>query len=598
MRITVNHPDLFFAGFYILSFIVILILSIDFGKRKRIPARSVLLVLSATLFLTVAGSRLFLVPVSQWGNLFLSGDPGSGIGRSAIGGIVFGLAGFIFAARYAGLDRSAIAFYAWITPVGYGIQKIGCFFNGCCYGTITDSVLGVTYPAGTNAHYMHFAEGAITYNAAESLKVFPVQLLEVLCFLVIGFIVRKAVVKLKKTGSIILFMVMLIMFFRFSSEFLRDHSYSASVTVSGLSTLQWFLLITGILSGIILLSYEKLIKAEIKIWEPSELTNNRTLIFILALSGGLFILRGLFISYEKISLYVTFIPAIFLSGLFILRSLGEFRVKIATASFLAFPLLLVHPTMSSDSLSKGRQESRSGYYGNEPSRFSKIDAGSYFGRVNTTISYSQQGQCGATVQTEDYEHRLLMGGAGYSTSFNNGNFIITPGINVFGGSLEETNLKTDSIKSFSILGINPNIRFDTKWFGAGVGINTGNLRWLYPNQIDQSHFNFFKERSVVPEFSARLGRTDIIDVRYNYGMNSYFNFPALINEVSFGSGFGNKISSTFRVGYAFSEHLEYPFLLGDFLLLDNLNLKLKYDFENKDRYRSFVIGASYRFGLK
>lgn len=592
MKINVQNPELFFAGFYVLSFVFTLIMAINYGRKRNIPIRSVLLVLSATTFFTVAGSRFFLTPVSQWVDLFIYGTNTSHIGRSAIGGIVFGLTGFILSSRFAGLDKNVFVFYAWLTPVGYGIQKFGCFFNGCCFGIPADSIIGVTYPKGTNAHFYHFVNDAITLNAPESLKVFPVQVFETLFFFLIGFIVWKLSGKFRKTGSIILFSIMLMLLFRFFSEFLR-----VQIDLTGLKPLQWFLLFIGTIFGICLVIYEKFTNAEIKIWKAADLNVNRSVGFILTLTFALFMLRGIFASYEKISLYITFIPALIYTGFYVFNSLRETRIRLATASFLIIPVFMILPTMSNDSLKKS--SNKHDYYRNDPKRFSTVNAGTYFGKVNTSVRYNpQEGQCGTTTFTEeDYEHKILIGGGGYSTTLNRGSYLLTPGINIYAGYLKEINKTNDTSKIYNIKGINPNIKLDTKWFGAGIGLNVGNLNWLSP-QIDGNAINLLKNNSVMPEISLRIGRTDRLDLRYNYGMNSYANFPILINEVSLGSGFGNRTISRLRLGYAFSEHLEFPFLQGDFVLMDNFGINLKYDFENKSHLRSFVVGANYKFGKK
>lgn len=84
------------------------------------------------------------------------------------GGFVFygGLIGFIISiliyARIVKKDAVDI-FNFWVAyiPLLHGIGRIGCFFNGCCYGVETHGFFGITYPI----------------NGLQK-SIFPVQLVE------------------------------------------------------------------------------------------------------------------------------------------------------------------------------------------------------------------------------------------------------------------------------------------------------------------------------------------------------------------------------------------------------------------------------------
>lgn len=602
MKINIPYPQIFFAAFYILSFTVILVLAIYFARTRKLPLRSVLLMLTATTLFTIAGSRLFTIPISQWGQIFISGKTGEGIGRSAIGGIIFGLAGFILSSGYARLDMKVFEFYAWLTPVGYGIQKLGCFFNGCCYGIQAGSLPGVRYPIGANAHFAQFASGAIDINSAYSLKVFPVQLIEVILFLLTGYIVWRAGRRLKKTGSIILFSFMMIFGFRFFTEFLRDPSYSQLAgNFMGIRLLQWFLLLMGILSGTLLFIYEKLIKRDIKLWKPEEMQVNRSLLFIMSLTAGIFMFRGILAEYEKISLYIVFVPSVFLTGLFIVRSAEKINVRLAATSSLVLPLFMIYPTMSGDTLKNTKRSDL--FYQNEPGKYKRVDLGASIGSYNSTLYYNpQEGECGTYYTTEDYEHKIGLFGGGYSAVTNEGDHLITKGINIFGGDINEKNLTLGWSKSYFICGINPYIKYDAKWYGAGIGVNVGNLRWIVQHHVDASEFDHGMRFSpVMPEVLVRVGRSDIIDLRYNFGFNSYATYPILISELSIGTGFGQRTDFGLRGGVRISEmNLSY-FLSGEFTINKKVGVTFKYDFgnteydTNSDSWGNLVIGTNFRF---
>ena len=62
--------------------------------------------------------------------------------------------------------------------VGIPFGRIGCFLNGCCYGSLCDLPfpLSVRYPAGSHAWFAQVEQGILPPAAALSLPVHPTQL--------------------------------------------------------------------------------------------------------------------------------------------------------------------------------------------------------------------------------------------------------------------------------------------------------------------------------------------------------------------------------------------------------------------------------------
>ena len=86
--------------------------------------------------------------------------------------------------------------------LAHGLGRVGCFFAGCCYGRVTDSIFGVSFPQGSYAaeQYPDFINGG-------SLPVLPTQLFEA-------------------AFEILLFAVMLIFYKRLKAHFLELYCFS------------------------------------------------------------------------------------------------------------------------------------------------------------------------------------------------------------------------------------------------------------------------------------------------------------------------------------------------------------------------------------
>ena len=125
--------------------------------------------------------------------------------------------------------------------IAHAFGRVGCFFGGCCFGKVTESPFGVSFPAGSTA--------AKLYPAGEgqgSLPVLPTQLFEAvfeaLIFAILVLVSRKT----KRYNTAIWSVTYSL--FRFSLEFLRgDDRGSTAVTISPAQLLSIVLFVFGIL---------------------------------------------------------------------------------------------------------------------------------------------------------------------------------------------------------------------------------------------------------------------------------------------------------------------------------------------------------------
>jgi phosphatidylglycerol:prolipoprotein diacylglycerol transferase len=188
---------------------------------------------SALLFLAiisgVVGSRVFYV-IQYWSQFR---DNFSEVFRIDHGGLVFyggfflAIAAMIIYCRAKKLDLVRVLdVFSPALAIGHAMGRIGCFLNGCCYGSTTGSWFGVHYPEGSAP--------ALKYSGA---ALHPVQLYEscgnILLALFLLYLLRHAKRGVTLASYIVLYGVM-----RFVDEFFRgDHSYD-QLWIGGLTPAQ------------------------------------------------------------------------------------------------------------------------------------------------------------------------------------------------------------------------------------------------------------------------------------------------------------------------------------------------------------------------
>jgi phosphatidylglycerol:prolipoprotein diacylglycerol transferase len=167
------HPDLFSLGpFHLKAYGLALALSFFAGvwlalKRSGkfgISAQIVLDLSFIILIASIVGSRLFYVVyhteefAGHWLdaiNPFQSSGEIGIAGLSMMGGVVLAIVAMLFffiikkLNPWLYLDVLAPSFL-----LGLGITRIGCFFNGCCFGIPTDCFCGVVFPGDSMAGWL------------------------------------------------------------------------------------------------------------------------------------------------------------------------------------------------------------------------------------------------------------------------------------------------------------------------------------------------------------------------------------------------------------------------------------------------------------
>lgn len=158
------------------------------------------------------------------------------------GGLVFygGLAG--------GLGAAGIYLAIWKVPfmngadsaapylaVGEAIARVGCFLNGCCWGTECGLPWAVTFPRFSLAYQAQMQAGDLSKSAAHSLPVHPTQLYMVVGLLAVSLLLKRALVRPRPAGVVFFGYIFLYGLLRFLVELVRGDSARSvmGLTVSG-----------------------------------------------------------------------------------------------------------------------------------------------------------------------------------------------------------------------------------------------------------------------------------------------------------------------------------------------------------------------------
>lgn len=172
-------------------------------------------------------------------------------GITWLGGVIFAFPLMVFMIHKfcPAVKGEALKYFNFMIPgivLAHGFGRIGCFLGGCCYGVVTDSVFGVSFPDGSLAAKQYPAPGG------GSLPVLPSQLFEAgfefLLFFVMIFLYKRLKNHFFETyafayGS-----------FRFVLEFLRGDDRGGTGFFLTPSQLMSVVLIIG---GVLVLLYNK-----------------------------------------------------------------------------------------------------------------------------------------------------------------------------------------------------------------------------------------------------------------------------------------------------------------------------------------------------
>ncbi len=584
-----RQPQLF-GLFYSLAFLVVLIVLIAEGNKRKIPLLQWILILTFSRILFIIGTKLFALSFQEWefmaNNLMLV----PGTKKVVYGGLLLGTVGLLTGKHWMRINRPLADAFALVLPIGMAIQRFGCFFAGCCHGCPSNVFWAVKYPVNTLPHYHQYQQTLIGDADLLSLPVHPSQLYEVLGAILVVIAVLYFRKRWKSSGSLFLFSLVLFALVRFVVEFFRDplaHT-NGGMLIGPLNLIQWGIVVLLAVFTPILIARESNPKPGKQAVLPIPVPSPGSVILFFSVSAALILFFAeWFTIYELLALLSVFGLAVVFIVVHIFQNRREPVYRLAYTLLLAVPISVV-------SLSFNRLQGDSTEVRKSVSVGVGFNSGTFDNSVRTLENSSD---CGPYYKPTYFRQRYSLVGAHISlkNEYLQKNTSVNYGLNVYGGNHSERALETtgsDVWNDYAIFGINPYILMDSKWAGVGAGFHAGNISYALENTKAELNQTARVLTDLYPMVYFRFGPKRVIFGEYRLADGFPLSLPGYRHQFSIGSGFGATNGFSIRIGgtnYGTLISSEIPFKNG--LILAPL---LHFSESNTgDTQTQFSIGLKY-----
>jgi phosphatidylglycerol:prolipoprotein diacylglycerol transferase len=194
-----------------------------------------------------------LLYVAQYPDTYLREGFVAGLREGGLvyyGGLAAAFAVVFVWSRRRGLPYlDALDFVAPLGAVGLAVTRLGCFFNGCCFGAPSHVPWAVVFPRGSLAHQGQVAAGLVAPSQAP-LPVHPVQLYELVAALAFFWILWARFPRRRFAGEVVVTFGLLYATWRLAAEALRADSPGWRPDAHAITPNQWLSLVVIAMAGI------------------------------------------------------------------------------------------------------------------------------------------------------------------------------------------------------------------------------------------------------------------------------------------------------------------------------------------------------------
>ena len=188
-------------------------------ERDNLPFDPFLNIAYILIIGGIVGARLsyILLHLSDFSGRWLDtfnpfGSDGFGIaGLNLYGGVLLAIVASWAYCRWKKMNvLEVFDYFAPTLGLGLGITRIGCFLNGCCFGTPTDSFLGVSFP-----------DGSLPFYVFGNQPLHPAQIYSSIYGLILFAVLHYLLKNKKFHGQAVAILFMVEAMFRFALEYVR-----------------------------------------------------------------------------------------------------------------------------------------------------------------------------------------------------------------------------------------------------------------------------------------------------------------------------------------------------------------------------------------
>jgi prolipoprotein diacylglyceryltransferase len=526
INISTLHGGQYYDLFYFLAIIFSLIALIIAGKRRNYPMIPWMLSLLIILLFLILGTKIFTLSPGQWSEFFQNGKIPAHTGRTILGGIAGCMVGLFISRLYFGFKNDILDIFSYVFPVAMALQRVGCLFVGCCFGTPSNVPWAVVYARHTHAHAAHVNSGLLDYYSPCSLPVHPNPLYQILACIIILILLyyffRK---RIRVAGNLFLTSITLYLISRVITEFFRDVSSNgyAGNMVFGLKIVQWILIIIVIGLCIIVHIREERGKRKTVQYQARNYEKRNALFFF-----ALFVLILVIWKWLPVIEHIhIFTVSLALGGFSLAYGFKKLMAgKWQWSMIFLIPLSLFLISWADNDTLRIENGKRD---------FISIGMGYMGGKYDYSYSDCPTGDCcNGPVEYHNCKVHYNVYGAGFSnTHFTEKGRTLLLGVNFSYGTQYERDSITYSDnervvitdKTSNIYGLNPRLTYGDKYLGFGLGIHVGSYKF------DHS-YNF------CPQLELRIGPPEYFYISGKLGEQ----FPGLTGrlpvKLEMGSGFG------------------------------------------------------------
>ena len=562
-----------YAWFYFIAFTVTFPILLYDGFKRKFPWVSWLFLILIGKLVFIIGSKAGTFTRAAWISLFSYFHLPEAPGKSALGGL-FAIIIFILIVKILFNPRLSILDpFAITLPVALSIQRFGCLFTGCCYGTRTDIPWSVSYPYGSNVFNQQLQEGIIDFSATQSLQIHPYPIYLIIGGLLIFFVVFRFRSRLKAEGNLFLLSVSLVFFLRFITDFLRG-SAIRGITVKlfpGLSFSQILLLVVSVVLLSVVVKRENKWKSITKNdLPPFKAKPWKNVLFLIVAINLLWFMQNWLQPLELIVLMFFLIPA----SVGTILEINQ-QISVPQAKWVAPVAVLICFVFIAQTGLENTRETRESYNtlsfgvlaGGYESYEGGCDNSGYVKRNFTTVGI-------------DYTRHYFSG----KSKFREGKFRIgfSAGgdkVNLISGYTSPFEPESKNIYELRLL-----YHYDWRYFGFGIGAGIGKL---YVAEDEASS-------PFIPQFDLRVGPRSIFYGEVNFLSHQPSGLPSPYLKYGVGTGFGRLDGTNLMIG---GTEYQFPYISGSFLIGKKLMVSPFFAFGNGDKYDYVKFYPTYSLTL-